>query len=304
NTEGLARLAQQLHARNDDEGAADFYTRAIQRAPKDTAIRKAFAEILEGHGDYVEADAQYDEALKIKPDDSELLRADGRVLIKLGKPAEAKDRYEHALREDSGDIKALNGLGVSLDYLGNHDAAQTIYRQALDENPDDTSTLTNLAHSYVLSGAWSDAIGLLEPHMNDKDATPALRQNLAEAYGMAGMDVDAERVGRMDLSAEQVKHNLAYYRAHRTHLTPTAGLYADLGAYPTDAMAAAHAEDIQQRFSEEMTGLVLLEAPQVEAIGGTPTFTVHVAGFTKKPRLRAFCDQLKRQNVSCIPHGI
>lgn len=299
-TEGLARIAEQLHARGDDAGAADFYTRAIQRTPADAGIRKSFGQILEAHGDNANADAQYREALQIRPGDADLLRAHGRVLIKLNQPAEARDVYQQALRADPEDVKALNGLGVSLDYLGSHDAAQKIYKEALDGKPGDLATLGNLAHSYVLSGGWDEAITLLEPHLKNQGATPALRQNLAEAYGMAGMDADAERVSRMDLSPAQVRHNLAWYRSHRSHLSRAAGLYADLGNFPTEAMATAHAEDVKARFAEETEGLVVTTAPIVKAADSTPSFVVHVTGFAKAARLHAFCDTLKKETIACM----
>jgi Flp pilus assembly protein TadD len=311
-TDGLVQIAEQLHAKGDDAGAADFYTRAIQRAPDDSRIRKEFGEVLEARGDLAGAAVQYREALKIPAgeqaqyrtpeitsDNTDLLRDYGRVLLKLGHPTLAQPVYARAVEVDSDDVRSLNGLGVSLDQLNNHDAAQKIYREALDDKTDDFSTLADLGHSYVLSGAYDEAIKLLEPHLNDKGVPPALRQNLAEAYGMAGMDADAERVSKLDLSPEQVKHNLAYYRSHRTHLSAAAAMVADLGRFPTEEMAEAHAEEIKAKFPDETEGLTVAATPVVTAIGGTPSFTVRVTGFEKTATLRAFCLKLKKQQIAC-----
>lgn len=299
--EGLTQLGDQLHNRGDDVSAADFYTRALQHDPKDMQARKSLAGILEAHGNNAGAAAQYTGAINSEPDNGELRRDYGRVLLKLNQPEEAKKQYQKALDIDADDIKALNGFGVSLDLLHDHVAAQAIYRQALEDHPDDIVTLANLGHSYVLSGAWEEAFKLLEPHLSDKDATPAFRQNLAEAYGMAGMDADAERIMRMDLPPERVKHNIAYYRAQRKQLDKTAFLTADLGHYPTQDVAEANAENIRNQFTEELEGLTIAVTPTVKSIGSTPAFALYVKGFEKAVQLRTFCDRLKKGGFACAP---
>ncbi len=301
--QGMTHLADQLRAHGDDAGAADFYQRALQRNPDDIKARVALAEILEAHGDNINAAGQYRLAVQTKPDDGDLHRDLGRVFIKLNRPVDAKAEYEKALQIDSGDTKALNGLGISLDYLGKHDAAQKIYKDILDDNPDDYAALNNLAHSYVLVGAYGEAIKLLEPHIKDKGATPALRQNLAEAYGMAGMDADAERVGRIDLTPEQVKHNLDYYHAQRAKLSVAPKLYADLGSFATEAMAAARSDQVKTSFAGEVAGLIIATTPEVKIIGGTPVFTLRVTGFARAERLHNFCDRLKKEKIPCKAHG-
>jgi Flp pilus assembly protein TadD len=296
-------VGDQLRSKGDDVGAANFYQHALQADPTDTHARLALAEILEAHGDTVNAATQYSVLSQQDLDDGAYHRDLGRVLIKQGKASDAKGEYEKALAIDSDDVKAMNGLGIALDYLGNHDAAQKTYKQALDEKDDDLVTLNNLAHSYVLSGSYNEAIALLEPHLKDKGVTPALRQNLAEAYGMAGMDVDAERVGRMDLSPDQVKHNIAYYHTRREQLSVAPKFFADLGSFPTEAMAEGRVEDVKSGFVKETAGLVINVTPEVKAIGGTPTFSVRALGFTNAEKVRVFCDKLKKQNIACTAHG-
>ncbi|MDX2027633.1 MAG: tetratricopeptide repeat protein [Alphaproteobacteria bacterium] len=301
--DGMSRIGDQLRARGDDAGAVDFYLRGLQRAPQDVQARKALGAILEKHGDNANAVEQYREGLKYAPDDADLLRSYGRVLIRLNQPAEARDAYAHALKSDSRDIKSLNGLGVSLDMLGQHDAAQKTYKEALDSKHDDLPTLNNLAHSYVLSGAYGEAIKLLEPHARNREATPALRQNLAEAYGMAGMEADAERMARMDLTSEQVKRNLAFYRKARARLTPGASLYADLGDFATQAIADANLEQIKTTYGKELEGLTLAVVPEIKSIGSTPRFVVRATGFAKSAQMRAFCDRLQKDKALCVPHA-
>jgi Flp pilus assembly protein TadD len=298
----MVNMANRMRASGDDAGAVDFYQRGIAMNPNDIGARKGLAEILDAHGDDANAAMEYREALKMKPDDAGLHRALGRILIKQGQFADAKDEYEKALTSDSDDIRALNGLGIAMDNLGQHDAAQKMYRQALDNKSDDLMTINNLAHSYVLTGAYDQAIQMLEPHVKDKSATPAMRQNLAEAYGMSGMFVDAERMARMDLSSDQVKHNMDYYRARRAKLAVGPALYADLGSFATKALADEAVDDVRTNFAKESDGLVVEAKTEVKVIGGTPNFNVYVTGFAHAQRLQAFCEILRSHQMACKPH--
>jgi Flp pilus assembly protein TadD len=297
--EGMTRIGDQLRAHGEDEGAADFYQRALQRDPKDKAARKSLGEILEAHGGNANAEALYAQGLAIDPQNADLLRAHGRVLLRLGRTADARDEYERALRLDSNDPKALNGLGIALDYLNQHAAAQKAYREALDADPNNLSTLNNLAHSLVLSGAYDEAIKLLEPHAQDRNATPALRQNLAEAYGLAGMEADAERMLRMDLPPAQAQRNLAYYKAQRVKLALVPKLYADLGSFSTEAMAHARTDEVKTALGDEMDGLIIATTPAVKTVGSTPSFTVRITGFATAAKLHAFCDKLAKDGIDC-----
>ena len=301
--EGFTHIGDQLRGRGDDEGAVNFYQRALQRNADDERARYALAQICEAHGNYGEAISQYQMLIKLAPKNGEYQRAIARVYIKTNQPANAKEAYEKALDIDSDDSKAMNGLGISLDYLGQHDAAQKAYKSALDEDENDETALNNLAHSYVLVGAYDSAIKLLEPHLKDKAATPALRQNLAEAYGMAGMDADAERVARIDLNPEQVRHNLAYYHSRRVELSLEPKLYADLGSFATEAMADARADEIKTTYAKDVAGLIIATQSEVKAINGTPSFTLRISGFARADKLNAFCAKLKKDTIACKAHG-
>jgi hypothetical protein len=117
---------------------------------------------------------------------------------------------------------------------------------------------------------------------------------------MAGMDLDAERVSRRDLNAEQTSKNMAYYHAQRKNISPVA-LTADLGHFSTQGMAEAHRDDIQTRFADMVSSLNLSIVPEVKAAGSTPTFAVRVAGFGKSANLKGFCEKLKKAHEVCQP---
>jgi len=301
-TEGMTQIADKLRAQGDDEAAANFYERALQRAPYDNAARQALIAILEAHGDEQNALSQYQAGLQIDPDNSEWLRGYGRLLLKLGQAEAAKEQYEKALALDSDDIKALNGLGVALDYLGDHERAQKVYRDALDDDSDNMSTLSNLGHSYVLSGSYEAAIRLLEPYVGNKNATPVLRQNLAEAYGLLGMEVDAERMERMDLNEAEIKKNRTFYQTQRTKLALVPKFYADLGSFPTEDIAEVKKNMAAHIVGVESEKLKIIVKSGVSVSGGTPHFNVLVSGFSNSYQLHNFCELIKKAEFSCSEH--
>ncbi len=297
NVEGMARIGEKLQKQGDDAGALDFYQRALQHKPDDVTALHNIATILENHGDVVSAETYNARAIKADPKNTEFQHTEGRLLLRLNRAADAAEIYQTILKNDHRDMKAMNGLGIAFDYQGQHEEAQNQYRAALERAPDHLVTLNNLAHSYVLSGKYSEAIGLLEPHAADRDATPALRQNLAEAYGLSGMYADAERMARMDLKPHDVKRNLAAYRARHAKLAPEEKLKADLGSYPTAEMADARAEVARSIITDNKITVAVM--PEVQAIGGTPSFAVRATGFTTSGSLNGFCGQLANKQIGC-----
>ncbi len=301
---GMAQLGAQMKARGDYVAANDFYQRALQRDPKDVVALKGMAYTQEQLGNPEGAVVTYYDAIKLKPKDAELRKGLGKVLIALDRPGEARDQFKAALDIDDEDPKAINGLGIALDYLGEHKEAQKQYEAVLKREPDNLSTLNNMAYSYILTKNYDRAIKLLEPEQRNPRATPALRQNLALAYGMAGMDLDAERVAKMDLPSNKVKENLAYYRHQRAEQAVSSTPYAEIGTYATEAMAAAQIEKVEPTLNKAGPGLKPVILPQVAAPGGTPRFTVRMMGCGKPDELKFFCDQLAKKGIPCVMNNI
>ena len=295
--EGLTRLGERMQMQGDDMGAADLYQRALQRKPDDVQALSRLGSILETHGNVEMAETYYAHALKVDPSNQGVLQSEGRVLIRLGRAAEARDVFNKILEDNKHDVKARNGLGIALDYLGQHDEAQKAYRAALDDAADDVVTMNNLAHSYVLSGHYDQAIAVLEPHVKDKNATSALRQNLAEAYGLSGMYVDAERLARMDLKPDVVKRNLAFYRARRSKLALEPRLIANFGSYPTKGLADVAADKVRSVSADKAINVV--SKPEIQSIGGTPSFVVEATGFKDAAALNKFCEDTAKAGLSC-----
>lgn len=300
---GMIRLAGFMREKGDLMGALDFYQRALQKEPNNAIAYKQTAMILDSMGDLPTAETQYREAVKLSPKDAELHRNYGKLLIALEKPADARKEFIAALDIDSDDPKSLNGLAIALDYLGEHKDAQRKYEAALDIDKGNLSAINNLAYSYILTGDYSEAIKLLEPELKNPAATPALRQNLALAYGLSGMDMDAERVAKMDLSAKQVKENMEYYKRQRAELSIETTPYAELGTYSTEALAVAQIESMQPRLNNYGVDLKPVISPEIATPGGTPRFTVKMMGCTKPDDVKILCDQLALSGIPCVARG-
>jgi Flp pilus assembly protein TadD len=301
---GMVRLAEQLRARGDNVGAADFYQRAVQRDPKDALAHKGLAAALEATGHMAAAADEYRAVVKLKPRDGDAWRSLGRVSLAMDQSVLARDAYKAALGIDGDDAKALNGLGVALNNLGDHQGAQKQFEKALKEDSGNLATFNNLAYSYILDGKYDEAIRLLEPRVTSPGATPALRQNLALAYGLAGMDADAERVAKIDLPPARVKEALAYYHQRRAELAVSTAPYAELGTYPTQALAEAEIAAMQKQIDAAGADLRPVILPQVAVPGGTPRFALRMMGCSKPEDLKVFCDQMAKNGMPCEARGL
>ena len=75
--------------------------------------------------------------------------------------------------------------------------------------------------------------------------------------------------------------------------------YADLGHFPTNAMAQAHVAQVEAVFEADLGGLTVANIPEVKSVGGTPDFLVHVTGFTRGHKARDFCAKLRKKGIAC-----
>jgi tetratricopeptide (TPR) repeat protein len=117
-------------------------------------------------------------------------------------------------------------LGVAYDMLGRHGDARGAYERGLAIAPDDPSLRNNLGLSQALAGDYAAALGTLEPLAVGPGSTARARQNLALAYGLKGDALAAERIGLLDLDADSVRSNLAFFAALRTMDEPGAAAAA------------------------------------------------------------------------------
>ncbi len=300
---GMARLGDKMFQKGDMGTAIDFYRRSLSSDPANFQAIKGLALALEQWGDRTGALEVYQEGIAERPRDNELRRLYAKQLLKLDQAMLAKDQYEIALNIDGDDEKARTSYGVSLDYLGEHKEAQKQYERVLKQNPDNFSALNNLAYSKILTRRPNEAVRLLEPVLKRPEATKALRQNLALAYGLSGMDEDARRVARMDLSAEKVEENMDYYRRRRGELSIDRAPYAEMGSYATKGMALAQIKKLQGRVGSARGHYKPVIIPEVSAPGGTPRFAVRMMGCSRPSDISRLCKIMRKSGLPCAAKG-
>jgi len=296
---GMVQLGNQMSQKGERAAALDFYARALERDPKNVPAHKAMAQLLEQMGDSEGAGQHYREVALLRPKDGEAQRGFGRLLMMQGDYAGAKKAFEAALDDNSDDARAMTGLGVALEKLGEHKAAQKKFEKAVRLDPQDLAALNNLAYAKLQEGRPQDAIQLLEPQGKNPKASAALRQNLALAYGLAGMDIDAERVAKMDMSPDKVRKNMAYYRAQREAMALSAPPYAALGSYATQALAEAEIPALKAEMKSAGVALTPTIRPELTSQGGTPTFALRLEAKEDPESPQKFCTYLQSKGKAC-----
>ncbi|MDE1901639.1 MAG: hypothetical protein KGI37_08355 [Alphaproteobacteria bacterium] len=199
------------------------------------------------------------------PEDAHMADAlctQGKVLLAEGRARDARDIYASATNRDADNARAWNGLGVANDMLGKRAEAADAYQHAADLAPHDLGIVNNMAHLDMEKGDAADAVALLQPYADDKTAPAALRANLDAARKMAAAGAG----------------------------------YADLGSYPTEAMAQAHAAQAKGLAGDDGAAWHFDVAPEVKVTGGIPTFTVRVTGANPQD----ICAAMMAQAMPCV----
>ena len=217
----LMRIAAAAHAGGDLANAVGAYRRAAELEPTAPAPLVAAGNTLAEMGQIDEAIIAFNSALARTERDPEALRGLARALLMTGKPELAGRSLAVAFENTPDDPKLLQLIGVADDLAGQHEEAQARYRRGLELLPKDPGLSVNLALSLALSGSYPEAAALLRPMAMTPTASPRERQTLALIYGLQGDTRNAEHMARLDLDAETVRHNLAYYESLR-RLSPDA----------------------------------------------------------------------------------
>jgi len=217
----LMRLAAAAHAGGDFANAVGVYRRAAEVDPSAAAPLVAAGNTLAEMGKIDEAIVAYNSALARNARDPEALRGLARAYLMTGKPELAGQSLSVAFKDTPDDAKLLQLIGVADDFAGQHEEAQARYRRGLELLPRDPALSLDLALSLALTGNYPEAIGVLRPFATAPTSTPRERLTLALIYGLQGDTKLAEKMARLDLDAQAVRQNLAYYESLR-RLTPEA----------------------------------------------------------------------------------
>lgn len=230
--DALMRVAAAARAGGDLANALSVYRRAAEMQPAAPAAFVGIGDTLLEIGAINEAILAYNSALSRNSDDPAALLGLARAYLETGRPELAAVPLSKVLAQNPNHPTALLLIGVTKDLAGQHLAAQGAYRQGLRSAPTDPALIINLALSLALSADYPAAVAQLQPVALAPAGSARERQSLALVYGLQGNDVEAARIGRIDLDQASVEHNLAYYRIlrglppdalSRAILTPGAG---------------------------------------------------------------------------------
>ena len=209
----ILRMASSTRSGGDPSAAVKLYQQAVKLEPDRPEGYVLLGQTLVDLGAYDEAAQTFEEALDRDADDLAAHRGYARAMLGLNRPEAAIRHYQAVLAEAPDDLQARNGIGVAYDLAGRHEAAQAAYSAGLERTPDSMLLRNNLGLSLALAGRFDEAIEVLRAVADEPGARARHRQNLALAYGLKGDLVAAERISRIDLDAEAVDNNLAYFAA-------------------------------------------------------------------------------------------
>lgn len=206
------------------------------------ALAEARSLRLSGHKD--RALGRLDAAAASAPGDIALTRERGLLALELGQLDKAEKLLRQGIDPDQPDWRLHSALGSALSAKGRQSEAQIELAQALRLAPDQPAVLNNLAISYALDGKTREAEDLLRRITTKRDESESrqrARQNLALLLGLSGRVDEAQAVSAAALPPEQVKANVAFFKAQAANDTTvsSAGSAATSGAAVKAASAGS-----------------------------------------------------------------
>ena len=214
-TERMFRMAESAAQAGDLGTAATLLDQVVRAQPKNVQAMRRLGDVLLRQERPREASEAYMGALRQAYGDREASIGYAKSMIAIGRMEAAMAHVEPLLEKYPEDLKVINLAAVVHDMQGNHAEAAKLYRRGLFIDPGSVSMNNNLGLSLALAGDAEGALGILKPLAEGAESTARIRQNLALAYGVAGDVVAARSLSGLDLSAEEVTNNLAYYSGIR-----------------------------------------------------------------------------------------
>jgi len=212
----MLRMAESAVNSGDTRTALGLYQQIASDSPDDPEPWLALGQLLLSEGEPQSAADAFAAALKRDP---ALVRGGvgyARAMMALGRPEAARAHIEPLLAAQPRDAELLNVTAVVFDLQGQHELAMQTYRRGLDVDPDSVRLRNNMALSAALAGDYETALNLLKPLAEGLESTRQARQNLALVYGLSGNLAEAERLSAVDLDADAVSNNLAFFAAMRS----------------------------------------------------------------------------------------
>lgn len=147
------QLAEAYHRTANDEAAAAWYRKAIERDP-------AYLPAIRNLGASLSRLRRFSEAAEIlrrAPKDAAALNNLGETLLEQGSNAEAAGVLRESLAIDPESPETLNNLGRALSRTGDAAGARQAWLGAIQSKPGFAAAHDNLANSLDASGDWAQA---------------------------------------------------------------------------------------------------------------------------------------------------
>ncbi|MCT4535248.1 tetratricopeptide repeat protein [Halodesulfovibrio sp.] len=212
----LARIAK----KNKLYGAAiRLYSEALELHPEDPVLLFEQGEVYALAGQCNRAEKQFAESSISHADPAGITKSLGRCFAKEENFTKALNVLLKGEQYGADDPQYLNLLGTTYSFSGNTSRGKKALEKALELAPDDMEIKNNIAVVHIIEGKYDIAIQKLSRLLRRGYNTARIRHNLALAYGLADKTEQAEKVYGIDLSSEQIKQNLAWYRLVKQNKT-------------------------------------------------------------------------------------
>jgi Flp pilus assembly protein TadD len=228
--------------------ATQEWAAAYAKKPEDTRNVLGYARALRALGSDDKALEVLKTAFEASPTNGDIAAELGRLALEMNHLEIAKPALEMADQQAVRDWKTLSAQGTLRAKQGRYDQAQHYYLAALDSQPDAVSVINNLALSYLLDGKAQEAEDVLRKAISSGRDDKRLRQNLALALGLQGKFTEARQYASADMSADDVKANIAYLRNMVSSSTQLAAAKSET------AHDDAGSDDDWQPFASNRTG--------------------------------------------------
>ena len=135
-----------------EEGYLSSYAAAIRQAPRDAALRGAYARQLTRIRSYDQARQEIAEALRLSPDEPSLLDVLGQCLIGQKRHGDAADAFTAALRRAPRDARLSGRLAEACMLMGEAARARDVLSATLASAPHDQENLALMSVALRLLG--------------------------------------------------------------------------------------------------------------------------------------------------------
>ena len=182
----VAVFAVASYARCADwKDSETFYTRILEREPKNVFARNNLGRVLAASNRRSEALVQYREAVRLAPT-YVLPRLNlAEALAAEGLRDEALQEYQRVLRLDPQNAKACAGVGLALAQAGRSADAIAYLRESVRLDPEAADARTNLGAALAAQGRLPEAIDQYRQALTLNPGSEA-HNNLGAAYAAEG----------------------------------------------------------------------------------------------------------------------